>query len=365
MSRKPCNSCQSAQAVRPGGLCNKCFSKKEKEPTVKRETSHIPLDEVAIDYDLQARTGVDDATVGEYAAAIEEGEEFPDVVLFEDEDGKLWLADGFHRFLAYRKVGKETINADVRLGSRRDAILYSLSANARHGLQRSDADKRKAVQTLLDDAEWSQWSAREIAKAARVSRHLVSRLRETPPVVSYTRSGEERQMETGGMTAAPTGRAASADSESTPAPKADRPKPAAKARPADQVGIPVKGERAGDYFRAAEGYKEADGLVRQLAELIDSLASAAGGEHLERRCTRKSKAEGEKVKFASNHLDALKRDLRDSMPWSTVCPYCHRLGRIDRMCAACRGTNWCCRASWDAAPDDLKQAVLDAYKVQE
>lgn len=361
MSRKPCSICQNAQAVRAGGLCNRCFT--ERLP-VKRETSHIPLDEVEIDYDLQARTGVDMQTVEDYAAAIEEGEEFPDAVIFEDEEtGKLWLADGFHRYLAYKKLGKETINADVRLGSRRDAILYSLSANARHGLQRSDADKRKAVQTLLADSEWSQWSAREIAKAARVSRHLVAKLRETPAVVTYARSGEERQMETAGITSAPkssessTGRAASAESP----PKADRPKPAAKARPTDMVGIPVEGDRAADYFKTIEAYREADDLLKSMADVINAVCSNPGGEHLERRCTRKSKAEGEKVKFASQHLDALKRDLRDSIPWSTVCPYCNRLGRIDRMCAACRGTNWCCRASWDNAPDDLKQAVIDAY----
>ena len=34
-----------------------------------------------------------------------------------------------------------------------------------HGLRRSNADKRRAVLTLLNNEEWAKWSAREIAKA--------------------------------------------------------------------------------------------------------------------------------------------------------------------------------------------------------
>ena len=62
-------------------------------------------------------------------------------------------------------------------GTRRDAILHASGANADHGLRRSNADKRKAVLTLLEDDEWSQWSDREIAKRCGVSGGLASRTR--------------------------------------------------------------------------------------------------------------------------------------------------------------------------------------------
>jgi hypothetical protein len=50
-----------------------------------------------------------------------------------------------------------------------DALLYSISSNAEHGLPRSNADKRKAVRLLLADAEWGQWSDRESARHCQVS----------------------------------------------------------------------------------------------------------------------------------------------------------------------------------------------------
>jgi hypothetical protein len=43
--------------------------------------------------------------------------------------------------------------AEVRTGSRRDAVRYSVGANSVHGLRRTNEDKRREVQTLLADAE--------------------------------------------------------------------------------------------------------------------------------------------------------------------------------------------------------------------
>jgi hypothetical protein len=88
-----------------------------------------------------------------------------------------WLADGFHRYFAAKAAARTTIHEDITPGTRREAILYSLSANTKHGLRRSNADKRRAVQTLLDDAEWSQWSSNEIAKRCAVGVDMVIALR--------------------------------------------------------------------------------------------------------------------------------------------------------------------------------------------
>jgi hypothetical protein len=90
---------------------------------------------------------------------------------------KYWLADGFHRVAAAKKGECGEIVADVRSGTRRDAILYSVGANATHGLRRTNADKRRAVLTLLGDEEWSQWSDREIARRCGVSTPFASKLR--------------------------------------------------------------------------------------------------------------------------------------------------------------------------------------------
>jgi hypothetical protein len=56
--------------------------------------------------------------------------------------------------------------------------LYSCGANAAHGVPRTNEDKRRAVMKLLQDAEWSHWSDREIAKHAKVDHKTVARFRE-------------------------------------------------------------------------------------------------------------------------------------------------------------------------------------------
>lgn len=159
------------------------------------------LSEIRIDGGTQARAELNEAVVSEYAEAIADGAQFPPAVLFFDGSA-YWLADGFHRFHAFRKAGKGDLPADVRQGTRRDAILYSVGANANHGLRRSNADKRKAVLTLLNDPEWSKWSDREIARRAGVSNNFVSGLRsslssdDSEPRSYTTKHGTVAQMDT-------------------------------------------------------------------------------------------------------------------------------------------------------------------------
>lgn len=138
--------------------------------------SKIKLLKISIDGGTQPREDIDEDIVSEYAEAMKDGDQFPPIVVFSD-GAKYWLADGFHRYHASNKVGYLDIEAEVKQGTKRDAILYSVSANSKHGLRRTNADKRKAVLTLLNDEEWSQWSDREIARQAEVSKSLVNKMR--------------------------------------------------------------------------------------------------------------------------------------------------------------------------------------------
>lgn len=133
----------------------------------------LDLTKIRIDGGTQPRTELNQEVVAEYAETYKAGETMPPVVVFYD-GANYWLADGFHRFFAAKKAGLTQIYEQVETGSQRDAVLYSLSANATHGLKRSNADKRKAVMTMLQDKEWSQWSDREIARQCKVSNHLVA-----------------------------------------------------------------------------------------------------------------------------------------------------------------------------------------------
>lgn len=133
----------------------------------------ILIDDIKTDCGTQPRAQTDELTVSDYTEALGDGIEFPPVVVFSDGVTK-WLADGFHRLLAHKRAGKVSIAAEVRQGTLRDAILYSVGANISHGLRRTNADKQKAVDTLLNDGEWSKWSNVAIAKACGVHQSTVA-----------------------------------------------------------------------------------------------------------------------------------------------------------------------------------------------
>lgn len=153
------------------------------------EIVNLPLDGIRTNGGTQPRVETNETAIAEYAEVIRFGGELPPVIVFDD-GAELWLADGFHRFHAHRKAGAMEIACDVRQGTKRDAILFSVGANAAHGLRRSNEDKRKAVKTLLADAEWSAWSDNAIAKACGVSQPFVSSLR---PVTSNVISEKQEE----------------------------------------------------------------------------------------------------------------------------------------------------------------------------
>jgi hypothetical protein len=142
------------------------------------EIIHLDLEEVRRDGGTQPRTKIDLHHIKRLEEQMEDGQEIEPVVVFYDGES-YWLADGFHRWNAHRNLEIPTIRGIVHQGSRRDAILYSVGANADHkpALPRSRADKRRAVLTLLNDPEWKQWSDRAIAKMCKVHHQMVGRLR--------------------------------------------------------------------------------------------------------------------------------------------------------------------------------------------
>ena len=136
----------------------------------------LNLSAIIIDKGTQSRAAISEDTVSDYAEAMQAGDTFPPITVFFD-GVDYYLADGFHRLHAAKRLHKASIQADVRTGTLRDAILYSLGANRDHGLRRSNADKRKCVQTLLEDFEWGELSVNEMARICGVSPQLVTAVR--------------------------------------------------------------------------------------------------------------------------------------------------------------------------------------------
>ena len=102
-----------------------------------------------------------------------------------------------------------SIFCEVHAGTCRDAILFSVGANAAHAMKRTPADKRKAVKTLLEDSEWQKWNDHEIARQCKVSHTFVASLRpvtrnvasekSTPPRTYTTKHGTVSTMKTGNI----------------------------------------------------------------------------------------------------------------------------------------------------------------------
>lgn len=161
----------------------------------------LNVNEIKINGGTQTRAKLDKQTILDYAQALENGASFPKVIVFNDGQ-EYWLADGFHRYHAHIKAGFDTIDAEIKQGTRRDAVLYSVGANSEHGLRRTNEDKRRAVVTMLQDSEWSNWSDREIARQCNVSNVFVGKVREDmangndSSERTYTRNGKTSKMNT-------------------------------------------------------------------------------------------------------------------------------------------------------------------------
>jgi hypothetical protein len=191
-------------------------------PTVQ----YIALDDIHTNGGTQARAQLDPTTVEEYAATWltlshrQNGfDQMPPIVVYYD-GSDYWLADGFHRVEAYTRfvdgcdssASPRGLMAEVRQGTRRDAVLYACGANAAHGLRRTNADKRRAVETLLRDEEWRLWSNRKIADACAVDHKTVADVRDQLVATGEIPQSDERQgadgrtTNTAGITAANAGR---------------------------------------------------------------------------------------------------------------------------------------------------------------
>jgi protein gp37 len=166
--------------------------------------STISINSIALDGGTQSRAQIDQATVESYASDMEGGAAFPPVTVFHDGE-TYWLADGFHRVRAALYLGVYEIEAEIKQGDKRAAILHSLGANSQHGLRRTNADKRRSVMVMLEDEEWRQKSDREIARCCCVSHDFVNRTRKAdlssndrcePPTRTVTRGGTTYQQDT-------------------------------------------------------------------------------------------------------------------------------------------------------------------------
>jgi len=138
------------------------------------KTETLSLESINIYGGTQARVKTTDEAVESYAEEMTQGTVFPPITVYFD-GATYWLADGFHRYLAAKRIQRTDISAQVETGGRTDALRHALGANATNGVYRTSADKRNAVEVALE--EWSDLANPVLAELCRVSVDLVRRCR--------------------------------------------------------------------------------------------------------------------------------------------------------------------------------------------
>lgn len=140
----------------------------------------LKIADIVVDHSVQPREATNPTVVKEYEEMLRDGKEPPPLLCFK-VDREFILAAGFHRLPAARDAGRQHVESYVIDGTLEDAILYAAGTNRRHGLQRSAADKRRAVHMVLNSGKAKDWTVEKIAGHCDVSEGLVKAIKQSTP----------------------------------------------------------------------------------------------------------------------------------------------------------------------------------------
>ena len=151
------------------------------------ETQVLALSSIELDAAVNIRDQLDEETIQWY---MEIFDQLPPVVAYQ-WNGRLLLADGFHRYAAAERLGKREIEVEIREGTQEDAWVYAAIANFRHGRNLSLLERDRAIERVATfRPDWTQVRIAEefgiapdtvgnAVKAIRLRRDLSDRGRQT------------------------------------------------------------------------------------------------------------------------------------------------------------------------------------------
>jgi hypothetical protein len=300
-------------------------------------TKTLNIAAITTDAGTQVRAGLNEATVAEYAEALAEGAKFPAVVVFHDGNQHI-AADGFHRIAAALRAGATEIECEVRKGSKTDALKFALGCNAHHGLRRTNADKRHAVELALK--EFANVSTVAIARMCLVGDELVAEIRKAQPTDSGRLSAPPLRIGLDGRTRRlpPPPMQRRQDTEhrtgksGEPADRNVCPTPPPPAQVLDATGWPIPTQLIPLWQRADE-----------VQEMLTTLSRVKGALRAAQDGRDKLFAE---VNFSSalSQLDQAWTDIKTAKPFA-VCPTCQ--GQLPENCTLCRGRGLISEHRWN------------------
>ena len=139
--------------------------------------SKVKLNDIRIDGGTQGRVVIDQKHVYYIVEMMKEGYEF-DLIDANFDGVTYWLVNGFHRYHAYKLMGIKEVTIKYVPGTQAEAVIRSYGVNARHGLPRTPADKKKIVEDALANPDLQGKSNYEIAKICVVSQPFVAGVRD-------------------------------------------------------------------------------------------------------------------------------------------------------------------------------------------
>lgn len=129
---------------------------------------NVRLAEIKMDPAIHIRERLYEDTIQSYMDAFDK---LPPIVLFRTKEGLL-LADGFHRVAAADRLGIATIDAEIKEGTREEALEYASYANAKHGRPLTTEERRAAIGRLR--LLHPDWDYGRVAKLLSCSERLIA-----------------------------------------------------------------------------------------------------------------------------------------------------------------------------------------------
>lgn len=298
------------------------------------KTYTLSITDITIDDFVQPRVQVTQSVVDSYADDIQNGCAFPPVVVFELDSGDYVLADGRHRLESHKKLGEEAIECVIKKGTKEDAFIFASTANRKHGLQLSKADRRSVIAkfcTLKDE-----WTDVKIAAHLQCTHQYVASVRkkDAPQTVGakkkVVRNGKEYELDTkniGKKKKTAPKKASEPKPEPEPEAESPAPKKTAKKKPAETVIRDGAGKKAPAELEAV--FSQREKFIAFQDSVTDLIAQANDLFALPEKAGKKCN-----VQQIIKLLNDARLESRRGMPYKK-CPDCE-----GKKCKRCKGYGW-------------------------
>ncbi len=277
------------------------------------------------------RSHIREEVVEEYASIYKRDKvKMPPVELFTEDNKVYLLGDGAHRTYALLSLKSKTIEANIHKGTREDALRFALTANERHGIRRTNDDKRNSIREAV--RQWPKCSDSQVAAICAVDKHTVTAVREDmekagavkPEPVRVGKDGKHRA-------------AAGEKKQPGKSPK----------DPVDSVGTPIP-EFAMQYWERAEEVQELLGTMKLLHKFLTETQ-------------RKEDLMYGEINFSAalGDLDKLMTNCSTAMPYA-VCTTCQGQPKTQPKgeCRMCKGRGIISKFRWNTlVPSEIKGMV--------